>query len=338
MAVQHMSQNPIDRLSDFTSQHINWVYAGDVDNEHLFSLLKWANDTTTWRTGFDDDTTKEMHNGEAADEEEMLDYISMRLLKQYSDMNERSPVLTLHFAAKLVQATREYLEDAHLKMHNLLVYQEGCYHRYAASVMSKWADGINGRLMLTKFPDGLIKVSDEHGYAADLFVPANTDFRNNAEMKSRIGEPIQVQWSVRNLRAGGQQAVPDWESVAMPISVWRTIARVDAVLRPHTGRQQKMEGIIKKPRWRSDGHWLELEMEAVFSDRPEADPARELTKEVQLQNCERGLDVRTQNSSWQGPAQLEVEEMTDDEASALVLKWQNEQTTGYELFMLEEVD
>ncbi|KAG7403851.1 hypothetical protein Forpe1208_v016144 [Fusarium oxysporum f. sp. rapae] len=179
----------------------------------------------------------------------------------------------------------------------------------------------------TRSSDGLIKVRDKRGYAADLFVPANTDFRNDAEMRDRIGSFTQVQWSFRNLSDGGRQVMPDLESVAMPISVWRTIARVAGVLQPRTGRQLEIKGILERSGWRSDGHWLELEMEAFFRGHPGVDPARKLTEEVRLRDGERDLDIRIQESSGQGPAQLEVEEVTDEEASALVLKWQKEQQT-----------
>ncbi|EWZ78683.1 hypothetical protein FOWG_17101 [Fusarium oxysporum f. sp. lycopersici MN25] len=413
MAVQRTSQNLINTLSKFDFLHIYWKYSGDIDNEPLHLLLKWAKDSTAWRTVLDDDTTIESHKSKATDEEEMLDYISMRMLKQYSDMNQHSPVSTLHFAARLVEETRQYLEDAHLKMHNLNVYQEGDYHRWAASAMSEWAGGIEDCLISTEMyenrlrrketrprqnsfwykpipsldppserwenlrqlrdglaklssllthetltpqlidiermartgrmwapkmvdlysptttrrSDGLIKLMDEGGYAADLFVPANTDFRNDAEMRNRIGSFTQVQWSVRNLSDGSRQVMPDLESVAMPISVWRTIARVAAVLQPRTGRQLEIKGILERSGWPSDGHWLELEMEAFFSAHPRADPARKLTEEVRLRDGERDLDTRIQESPGQGPSQLEVEEVTDEEASALVLRWQKEQQT-----------
>ncbi|RYC77386.1 hypothetical protein BFJ63_vAg19740, partial [Fusarium oxysporum f. sp. narcissi] len=178
-------------------------------------------------------------------------------------------------------------------------------------------------------PDGYIKVLDKHGHAADIFVPASTDFKNDAEMRSRIRSPIQVQWVLLSLPDGSHQAIPDLEIVAMPTEVWHTVARVYAMLQPHAGRQSDIKDILDLPRYHSDGYWLEKRTQEFFRRYPGKDPVKLFADRVQVHAGKMDLNIRTlELSSQQGTVPLHNEEVMKEETRVLALEWQEEQRSN----------
>ncbi|KEY63870.1 hypothetical protein S7711_11541 [Stachybotrys chartarum IBT 7711] len=130
-------------------------------------------------------------------------------------------------------------------------------------------------------PSGFIKIRDEHGCEADLFV---TTRQRRLPERCAPGKPHRRLYTstvaafppIRR----HYQIAPGLHSVEMPKAAWHTVARVAAVLRPHQGRHSNIKDILAKPRWRSDGPWLEKEMEAFFQRVPETNPARLLVDNV----------------------------------------------------------
>ncbi|KAK3933657.1 hypothetical protein QBC46DRAFT_401541 [Diplogelasinospora grovesii] len=412
----------------------------DIDTTPLSQLATWAHDTWT-NSGKDDGAAASRASSPVATEQEVFDYINRRMLRQYTAMKHRSPAPTLHLAAELIIATRRYLEDTHLRMHNLDLYHEVGYHSWAANALDKWAGPIQGRLdtvglcsdrlarkegerpgnvpwyqpappldplpkrwedlhvlrdelntlsthlatpeqpllpqlaeiermactghmwapkmvdvyssVESRSPNGFIKILDKSGYTADLFVCANADFRN--DLGNRISSSTQIQWLRYRLPEGRYQVAPEIHSVAMPKEAWHTVARVAAVLRPHPRRQANIKDILDKLRWRSDGPWLEKEMEAFFQ-KVGMDPAGLLAddaRRVRLLDGQTDPDPRSREStpslrsfhsesgSPGGPAPAalwQIEKETEEErASAKAREWQEQRRVDVDshVFSLE---
>jgi hypothetical protein len=191
----------------------------------------------------------------------------------------------------------------------------------------------------TRSSDGYIKIRKERDCTADLFVPANTDFKNNSEMRNRIGSRIQVQWEVHNLPDGSHLIIPQLEQVAMPAMVWHTVVRVSAIIQPHAGRQSNIKAILDGLQGQgcTDVYWLEKGMKEFFLGNPGQDPIKPLTDKMRLSEGNMDRTVQTlELPSQQGTAQLHVEEVTAEDPSFLALEWQAEHRSSGILHEVEE--
>lgn len=139
----------------------------------------------------------------------------------------------------------------------------------------------------SRSPSGFIKIRDEQGRSADLFVSANADFRNDKGLSNRLGSSslTQIKWLSHRLSGGQYHLVPDFHTVELPKAAWHTVLRVAAVLRPHCGRQANIGAILNKPGSHIGVQWLEMEIDAFFKRNPGIDP-------VQLLDRQMGLDLR----------------------------------------------
>jgi hypothetical protein len=185
----------------------------------------------------------------------------------------------------------------------------------------------------SRSPTAFLKIHDEPGCTADLFVRANADFRNDMRLRNRNHGIEQVQWLPLRLSDGHYQINPKLHSVKMPMAAWQTVARVAAILRPHQGRQSNIKDILDTPRWRCDGPWLEMEMEEFFQRAPDTDPARLLVDDVRRGRLlGSGTDPEATSGSSAPPVLLQIQETTGEmieetteEAGAMAREWEDRQ-------------